>query len=697
MVGTVLVLLVLAGVASPLYGQVFTRITEGQIGTDIGNTFGASWVDIDGDGDLDLFVSNAAFSFPNLLYRNEGGGSFTRITEGFPVVDPGVATLGSCWADYDNDGDMDVFNAGQPNSFLFRNDGKGQFEKITSGDIGDSSDRRGWSCAWGDYNEDGYVDLFVSHPAGFVGPSPISNSLFRNNKNGSFTRVTDTPITDGLAPYTVGNWIDYDDDGDIDLFIGSGPANGTVDTDFLYKNLLTETGSATFERITDLPLNDARDGQTWNFIDYDNDGDRDGFVTNYSGDFANGMPNEFFQNEDGVFTEVTSGPLVTDEASSLANVWGDFDNDADLDVFVSNEFSFDNVYYRNEGAPNYSFTRTSLFDGTTLSNYGTTAGDYDLDGDLDLFFGSGGLGGNHLYRNDTNSNRYWINIRTVGTKSNASGIGAKLRAKATIKGKSVWQQREISTQNTFNGHNSLNVHFGLGHASKVTVLEITWPSGRVERIRNLKANRFYVAVEGKGVMRLAEFLLLTVKDRALALRKSGILDNGQSTSLKTTLNKAISKVRDGRDRAASSLIHAFEENVEALVTDGVLTEVDGKDLLDPAGNARHLVGGSVSSSAAGADVAALQVDVPEQFELAQNYPNPFNPSTSFAFSLPEESYVRLTVYDMQGRQVASLVDGTRSAGHHQVNWEPHSLASGLYMYRIEAGAFSESKILHLLK
>ena len=691
----ILLLCFIGGPALPVFGQMFTRITEGAIGSDRSHTFGASWVDFDDDGDLDLFVSAATRGSGNLVYRNDND-SFTRLTEGVLANDPGIAVVGSCWADYDNDGDLDVFNAGVPNSFLYRNDGQALFTKITSDDIGDGTDRRGWSCAWGDYNDDGYIDLFIAHPAGFVGP-PIENSLFENNGDGSFSRITNTPITDGLAPYTVGNWIDYDDDGDLDLFIGSGPAVGTIAPDFLYHNQLKETGSASFVRITELPLNDARDGQTWNFIDYDNDGDRDGFVTNYSGGFPNGMPNSLYRNDSGVFTTTTSGPLVNDEAASLANVWSDFDNDGDLDVFITNEFGFDNVYYRNDGAPSYAFVRTDAFDGTTQSNYGASAGDFDLDGDLDLFFPSGFGGGNHFYRNDSQPGNSWVSIKLVGTESNAAGVGAQIRAKATIGGKAVWQRREVSTQNTFNGHNSLDVHFGLGNASRISKLEITWPSDRVESFSSLNARTFYVAIEGEGVITLAEFLLRKLQDRVEALVSADVLNNGQATALLSLLHQAIERIADGNDHAAANNVQAFQNQVEALLLAGILSDDDARALLDPAGNAWRLLGGSSTSKAGNLTTVALSSDLPQAFALDQNHPNPFNPSTSIAFSLPEETHVRLSIYDLQGRQVASLVDGVQNAGRHEVRWEPDGLASGLYLYRIEAGEFMESRLLHLLK
>ncbi len=678
----------------PAHSQDFTRINVPGIGLDSGNTLGASWIDYDGDGDLDLYVTNSSTTLDNFLYQNEGDGTFTPIREGVIVVDPAISVRGACWADYDNDGDLDVFNAGWPNSFLYRNDGIGQFEQITTGDIGEELDRRGWSCAWGDYDEDGFVDLFIAHPATFVGTPPIPNSLFKNNGDGTFTAVTDTPITEGLAPYTVGNWLDYDEDGDLDLFIGSGPATGAVDTDFLFKNMLEETGSASFEQIREFPLNKRRDGQTWNFIDYDNDGDRDGFITNYWGGITNGLPNELFRNDDGVFTEVTTGPLVSDEGFSLANVWADFDNDGDLDVFITGESGTENVYYQNDGAPDYTFTRTDLFAGTTTSNYGATAGDFDLDGDLDLFYPSGRQAGNRFYRNDTSNENAWVNIKTVGTASNRTGVGAVIRAETSISGNTVWQQREVSTQNTFNGHNSLNTHFGLGDATELSALEITWPSGTVETTNNLKVNTYYAAIEGEGVILMAEYLMRTLKARAQTLGDESILNSDQVASLETILQEATEQMNNDNVNEAVSLIDAYLEEIEAFVSDSTLPELDGKSLSDPAKTARFLLSGEDQTTTS---YIPLSTELPQEFTLNQNHPNPFNPSTTISYSVPMESHVRLAVFDMQGRQIDVLMDGFQVAGSYEVRWEANGLASGLYFYRIEAGEFIETKMLHLLK
>ncbi|MEO1077379.1 MAG: FG-GAP-like repeat-containing protein, partial [Bacteroidota bacterium] len=349
---------------------------------------------------------------------------------------------------------------------------------------------------------DGLVDLFIAHPAGFVLPAaqPIGNTLYRNVGNGGFVRVDDTPITEELAPYTVGRWMDYDADGYQDLFIGSGPANGTIARDFLYRNLLAETGTASFERIEDDPLDEARDGQTWNVIDYDNDGDLDAYVTNYGN-----VSNDLYRNDDGTFVPIRRGTLVDDADASLANVWGDYDNDGDLDVFVVNEQGQPARYYQNNGAPAFSFTETGAFSDLTMGIYGAAAGDYDNDGDLDLIavpvlpLTFGAAFANKLYRNDTSDSDApggWLKLKLDGTASNRAGLGAVLRAEVTIGGVAQTLTREVSAQNTFNGHSSLVVHFGLGDAAQIDRLTIAWPSGMEDVFENVAPNRFVIAEEG---------------------------------------------------------------------------------------------------------------------------------------------------------------------------------------------------------
>ncbi|NIT60156.1 MAG: hypothetical protein GWN00_29260, partial [Aliifodinibius sp.] len=333
--------------------QNFTQITDGNIVSTPMNSVSASWVDVDSDGDLDLFVSNASISTGNYLYRNllkeTGSANFNRWIAG-DLATPGPGSFGHSWADYDNDGDPDCYVTGRAASRLYRNENNGNFTQITTGDIG-TRDNRGFACAWGDYNNDGYVDLVIALPAGFNGLPFKSNHLFMNTGEGSFTKIDSgaTPITSGEAPYTIPSWSDYDLDGDLDLFIGSGPANGSTGADFLYRNLHAEGGMEPFERIsTSIVATTERDGQVFNWIDYDNDRDLDVYITNYWGGMPNGLPNELYRNDGGSYTRITSGELVTDESFSLASVWQDFDNDGDLDVYVTTDGGQNNSFYTSD-------------------------------------------------------------------------------------------------------------------------------------------------------------------------------------------------------------------------------------------------------------------------------------------------------------------------------------------------------------
>ncbi|MDX1940643.1 MAG: FG-GAP-like repeat-containing protein [Saprospiraceae bacterium] len=475
-----------------IFGQPFTKVNTAPFSNDIADSSGASFIDYDGDGDADIFVSNR--NTGNFLYNNNGNGTFSQSGSSSLNFN---SSIGNSWADFDNDGDLDVFTAGA-SSYLYRNNGNGSFSDITNAALSlNSFQIRAWACAWGDYDLDGWVDLVVVHPAGFVGNPSLPNFLFRNKGDGTFERITSTPITIGLAPYTVPSWSDYDQDGDLDLFIGSGPADGSTGTDYLYRNMLKETGAATFQRITQAPLATTQlDGQVWNWNDIDNDGDLDAFVTNYWGGAPSGMADVLFRNDNGQFVRVTTGELVEDLGLTLASVWGDFDNDADLDVFVAADGGNNgttNRFYQNNGNGTFIRLFAAPFSSDIAPTWGATAGDYDNDGDLDLFVPNilrqNQSPPNHLYRNDLNNTNNWLKIKLIGVQSNRSAIGAKVKAKITFGNRGVWQLREVSTQNTFCGQNNLDVHFGMGSATSLDSLVIEWPSGIKQILTNINSKQ----------------------------------------------------------------------------------------------------------------------------------------------------------------------------------------------------------------
>jgi len=483
--------------SSITFSQNFVKITDtlNPVVTDVfsGTYFGSSWVDADNDGKLDLYVNRKA------IYKNLGGGNFTQTGTGLQNQS---GNLSNTWADYNNDGFIDcwVTSTGASNSFLYKNNGDGSFTKITSGVIGDSAYNTGWGCAWGDYDNDGYTDLIIAAANNF-GVVNHPNRLYHNSGDGSFTRVDMPGLTDTLAPFTVPTWNDYDQDGDMDLFIGTGPG-GSAAVDCLYKNLLKETGTATLTRLNLPPLStDLVDGQVWNLIDYDNDGDLDAFLTNY----ASSLPNNLYKNNNGTYvrmTEAQVGSIVSDLGLFLANLWGDFNNDGYIDCIVTRQGGPASLYNNNG---NGTFTRIdSSSIASSFGNFGATAGDYDNNGTLDLYL-TGSTDSKGLYRNDLSNGNKWINIKCTGggpqsNLSNKSAVGTKVKAKATINGVPVWQYREVSSQNSFNSMNMLNVHMGFGNASVIDSLIIIWPRGLKETFTNVSLNNFYNATEGQGIV-----------------------------------------------------------------------------------------------------------------------------------------------------------------------------------------------------
>jgi len=376
-------------------------------------------------------------------------------------------------------------------------------------------DHRAFACAWGDYDNDGNVDLIVVHPALFMGAPVLTNMMYRNDGPPTYalTRVYTHDVTMGTAAYTIGAFSDYDLDGDQDYFIGSGPIQ-TTGVDYLYHNELVETGTANLVSIGEgIIASTPRDGQNFNWIDYDNDTDLDCYITNYQGGVLPGMANDLYRNDGELgYTEITTGAIVTDAQVSLGNCWADFDNDGDLDCIVANE-SWTNKYYRNQG----NGTFTSLNNAVTISGLFRTpvTADYDDDGDLDLFIS--GVGASQaFFRNDLNNANHYLKLKCIGVVSNRAAIGTRVRVLATIAGEPQWQQREINSQNSFGGHNSYIVHFGLGSAEVVDSIEIYWPSGLLQAWGGGAADQFLTIAEDTAFSAADEHPVSLPKEFALS-------------------------------------------------------------------------------------------------------------------------------------------------------------------------------------
>ncbi len=573
-------LLALLFCGSILPGQSFIRITDptNPVVTDQFESGGGSWIDVNKDGWPDLFVSNGNLtSQNNSLYLNLRNGNFRKIVTG-AIVNDGGSSIGSTWGDYDNDGNLDVFVTNRNNfgNFLYRGTGDTVFTKITTGsvvtDIANSN-----SSSWVDVSNDGNLDLYVVNFSG-------NDFLYLNNgsPNYTFTKI-DTGIVVDNSFSIVGAWADYNNDRSPDLFVG----NSGTDNDFLYRS----TGSGSFAKIV-IPDGRATLGASWG--DYDNDGFLDLFVANYLNQnnilYHNSGPPNF------TLTRIDTGIVSNDGGNSVGSSWGDIDNDGDLDLFVANDGG-NNALYVNNGPPDYRFTKVTsgsiVNDGG--NSFGCVWGDYNRDGQLDMFVANRLNQQNFLYMNSGNSNA-WISIRCVGSLSNKTAIGTKVRLKATVNGIASWQVQEVLAQSGYNSQN-LDLHFGLGNATDIDSIRVDWPAGGTSVFTSVTPNRFITITENGGI--------------------------------------------------ASVGTHA------ATVADG--------------------------------------------FRLIGNYPNPFNPSTSIKFNVPRSGFVSLIVYDVLGKEVSALLNDNIDSGEHTVSFDGGLYPSGVYFYRLTSGERSLTRTMMLLK
>jgi len=440
---------------------------------------GTAWGDYDNDGYLDLFVS--VYGNKNLLFHNNGNETFTRVATGSVAAEYAIC-LGGVWGDYDNDGLLDLFT---PNlsavelkaNVLHHNKGTNGFSRLNIWPFVDDI-ARSVTAAWGDYDNDGFLDLFV-------GNSEASqvNFLYHNRGDGTFGKVLQGSIVNEVVHSACASWADYDNDGDLDLFVGA--ESGGINR--LYRN----NGNGAFTRITSGPVaseGGSSVGCAWG--DYDNDGDLDLFVANFDG-----KCNYLYRNlGNGTFEKVQAGQIVTDASHSVSCCWGDYDNDGFLDLFVANYKGQNDFLYHNNGDGTFTKITSGSIVNDRRNSRGCAWGDYNNDGFLDLFVTSEVGEPNSLYRNNPNMN-HWLKLKLIGTSSNRAAIGAKVRVAAAIRGTTIWQLREISGGSGYTSQNALEAHFGLGDASQAAVVQIEWPSGIVQQLKNVLADRFLTVTE----------------------------------------------------------------------------------------------------------------------------------------------------------------------------------------------------------
>jgi enediyne biosynthesis protein E4 len=498
---------------------------------------GVAWIDYDQDGLMDLyFVQSAATDLyrpprpiRSALYHNNGDGTFTDVTEKAGVGGEGHYGQGVAVGDFDNDGYPDLYVTGYERAILYHNNGNGTFTDITA--KAGVADGGGWSTSagWFDYDKDGWLDLVVTN---YIEWSPKNNvwcgerrpgyrsychpgnykgqriKLYHNNHDGIFSDVSDAsgvgkPEAKGMGVVLA----DFNNDGWTDIavandswpnFLFINKHNGTFEDTSLVSGLAASEDGR-YEA-----------GMGIDAADVDGDGWMDVYITHLDFEL-----NRLYRNsQDGTFTDETFRSRIGNKAVLLSGVAAkflDYDNDGWNDILQLNGAMLDNVslyhsevsykepplMFRNLGKGEFDKVSESLGPDFVrpIVGRGLATADYDNDGDIDIVTNNRGDFPS-LLRNDGGNANNWLTVQLVGTKSNRDGIGASLK----LTSESSIQVEQSKGGMSYMSANDPRIHFGLEKRTKIASLEITWPSGQVERLTNVPINQIITVKEGAGII-----------------------------------------------------------------------------------------------------------------------------------------------------------------------------------------------------
>ena len=490
---------------------------------------GAAFADIDNDGDLDLYIVNiprpltqdaSVRSETNVLYRNNGNGTFTDITDSAGVGHHGYG-MGCVFSDYNADGNLDLYITNYGANVLYRNNGDGTFTDVTK-TAGVSCELWSTGAAFADVDGDSDLDLYVcnyvtydlekleqmqeeSLQSGKPVPSalnphvfePQDNVFYQNNGDGTFSDVTaEVGIAAPGGRSMQCMFSDFDNDNDLDLYV----ANDTS-VNYVYRN----DGNGAFTDVSNESwAADFRGSMGLTAGDYDADGDIDIFMSHWV-DEENTLYRNLLKEDPSSahirFVDESYSAMLAEVSIKLIG-WGtalfDYDNDGDLDIFVTNGSTFQELkrpevlipqvdaLYRNDGDGSFSDVSESsgITKLPTRVGRGATFGDYDNDGDIDIF-----VVNNHapptLLRNDGGNRNGWLHVELMGTDGNRNAIGAKIQLKTADR----TQIQEVYAGESYMSTNSFIVEFGVGDATQVETLQVTWLNGDIQKLHNIPVNQ----------------------------------------------------------------------------------------------------------------------------------------------------------------------------------------------------------------
>ena len=528
-------LLVLTGLAAPgvTFAQQFTDVSVAAgLHRDLTRSWGnPMWADFNNDGKLDLFVPNHEAPGPDngiypYIYINNGDGTFTDVisTSGITVQAPDTAAWqGISLGDYDGDGNIDVFisepsfqgggNVPTTNK-LFKGNGDGTWQYVDPTTAGILLNRDYGECSFFvDYDNDGQMDIFVKNIPNNANDTVTMNRLYHNNGDGTFTLVDNAgglaDAEHGIVEGSLCAFADYDNDGYMDVVFGGNNAS-----DALYHN----NGDGTFTDVTAaagfVPAANV-EGLAWG--DYNNDGLLDLYISRGKQSGNGVLGNTLYRNNgDGTFTDVTNSAHVNDSTNTWAAAWGDYDNDGLLDLYVTRPGTTQigtgnsNLLYHNNG--DGTFTDVAVQEGVDLTDEGNIMaahklcawGDYNDDGYLDLIekdgigpnliTGNAYIGKHFLLKNNGGTNHY-IKLDLHGVQSNRHGIGA--RVTVLHDGAIAFRENDGGGGGQWASQGAGPMHFGIGTSATATI-RVAWPSGLVDILPSVAANTTMTIVEGSS-------------------------------------------------------------------------------------------------------------------------------------------------------------------------------------------------------